>query len=155
VIATASSDGVARVWDRTLSFANTPPVPHQAGLLHAAFSPDGSRIVTASQDRTARVWDGGTGVPVSPPLAHSYAINHAAFSSDGKRVVTACAFGTARVWDIATGAPLTPPLKHDHPSGMRRSVPMVALSSPPVPTEAPASGMPRRAIRRHNLCNTP
>ena len=30
---------------------------HEAALMSAAFSPDGSRIVTASLDNTARLWE--------------------------------------------------------------------------------------------------
>jgi WD40 repeat protein len=34
---------------------------HTKGVHHAAFSPDGQRIVTASDDRTARVWNAVNG----------------------------------------------------------------------------------------------
>ena len=33
------------------------PLDHDLPVAHAAFSPDGARIVTASADKTARLWD--------------------------------------------------------------------------------------------------
>ena len=58
-------------------------------VYHAAFSPDGRRVVTASRDQTARVWDAELGQPVTPPMKHGGPVSHAAFSPDGRRVVTA------------------------------------------------------------------
>ena len=61
---------------------------HEGWVHHAAFSPDGRRVVTASQDRMARVWDAASGQPVTPPMkAMENAVDHAAFSPDGRRVV--------------------------------------------------------------------
>src|SRR5207249_7550320 len=37
---------------------------HEQEVEHAAFSPDGRRVVTASKDHTARVWDAATGAAV-------------------------------------------------------------------------------------------
>jgi WD40 repeat protein len=90
----------------------TPPLQHQAAVMRAAFSLDGTRVVTASEDHTARVWDAATGKPLSPPLQHQDAVWSATFSSDGTRVVTASEDKTARVWDAASGKPRSPPLQH-------------------------------------------
>ncbi len=84
---------------------------HDRAAWHAAFSPDGRRVVTASEDGIARVWDTETGEPVTPPLRHAARLAHAAFSPDGSLVVTAAADSTTRVWDAATGEPRSAPLK--------------------------------------------
>jgi len=71
---------------------------HTSLVYHAAFSPDGTRIVTASIDKTARVWRAdGRGEPVVL-TGHTDWVRHAAFSPDGTRIVTASRDGTARVW---------------------------------------------------------
>ncbi len=106
-------DKTARVWNVNTGEQVTPPLKHGGGVQHAAFSPDGRRIVTASADAVARVWDATTGESVTPPLKVEHPVTHVSFSPDGKRVVTAEYNGTARVWDAATGKPVTPPLTHD------------------------------------------
>ncbi|HEX3761190.1 MAG TPA: WD40 repeat domain-containing protein [Kofleriaceae bacterium] len=54
-----------------------PPLEHQAGVMNAAFSPDGTRIVTvdatvSQADRPLstriQIWDANTGKPLAPPL---------------------------------------------------------------------------------------
>src|SRR5262249_35151089 len=84
----------------------TRSLEHQAEVVSAAFSPDGTRVVTASWDNTARVWDAATGKPLTRSLEHQAEVVSAAFSPDGTRVVTANWDNTARVWDVLpdTGA---------------------------------------------------
>ena len=79
---------------------------HQMYVRHAAFSPDGRRIVTAPTGKIARVRDASSGQPVGPPLQHQGFVHHAAFSPDGRRIVTASSDQTARVWDAASGQPV-------------------------------------------------
>ena len=86
---------------------------HDGLVSHAAFSPDGRRVVTAGGDRTARVWDAAAGQPATPPMRHDGWVNYAGFSPDGRRVVTASGDRTARVWDAATGQPAAPPMRHE------------------------------------------
>ncbi|HWO25005.1 MAG TPA: CHAT domain-containing protein, partial [Kofleriaceae bacterium] len=100
------------IWMAARSLPLIPPLAHQGGVLSAAFSPDGTRVVTASDDHTARVWDAATGKLLAPALTHQGPVRSAAFSPDGTRVVTASDDRTARVWDAVTGMPLAPALAH-------------------------------------------
>jgi WD40 repeat protein len=112
-IATASTDGIARVWS-----AEAPGEPlllrgHDGHVVTVAFSPDGRRLVTASTDGTARVW---TLLRASQPLqspevivlrGHGASVVRASFSPDGARILTASEDGTARVWSAdGTGEPV-------------------------------------------------
>jgi WD40 repeat protein len=77
---------------------------HGGDVTHAAFSPDGQRVVTASCDLTARVWDTRTGAEELVLTGHErFCLNGASFSPDGRWIVTAGGDHTARVWDAATG----------------------------------------------------
>jgi WD40 repeat protein len=72
------------------------------GLSHAAFSPDGQRIVTASADHTAQVWNAGTGQLLAKLEGHTDEVLQAVFSPDGRRILTAIADHTARVYRVIT-----------------------------------------------------
>jgi WD40 repeat protein len=78
---------------------------------HAAFSPDGRRVVVSGEDGAACVWDAATGEALTPPLRHGGTVVYAAFSPDGRRLLTAGEDRTARVWDSVTGELLAPPLR--------------------------------------------
>ena len=80
---------------------------HQAGVISAAFSADGTRIVTSGADRVARLWDASTGQTLSELPATTSRGFMAAFSPDGTRVVTAGDDGQAQLWDAIHGLPLT------------------------------------------------
>jgi WD40 repeat protein len=56
-IATASTDGTARLWDVQTGRELRRFVGHTAGVENMIFSPDGRYIATASDDGTARLWD--------------------------------------------------------------------------------------------------
>jgi WD40 repeat protein/serine/threonine protein kinase len=104
--------GEARVWDAATGQPMTLPLQHRGPVHHAAFSPDGRRVLTASFDETARVWDAASGQPVSPPLEHRGPVLHAAFSPNGRRVLTASEDATAQLWDAVTGERVSSPVRH-------------------------------------------
>jgi WD40 repeat protein/serine/threonine protein kinase/tetratricopeptide (TPR) repeat protein len=80
----------------------------QMGVLSAAFSPDGTRIVTAGGIRRVggevTVWDARTGVSLIDLTGHTDKVVSAAFSPDGTHVVTGSCDRTAKVWDARTGS---------------------------------------------------
>jgi WD40 repeat protein len=84
----------------------------QPGIVSAAFSPDGGRVVTASLDFTAQVWDSHNGMAHGPPMRHSYRLWTANFSHDGRWVVTASRDSTAQVWDAEDGRRIGAALRH-------------------------------------------
>jgi WD40 repeat protein len=102
----------AQVWDTITGRKVGLPLRHRDGVLYAAFSPDGRRVVTASEDRIAQVWETETGQRLGPRLVHRDEVFFAAFSPDGRWVVTSCRDNTVRVWDASTGVPITPRLPH-------------------------------------------
>jgi WD40 repeat protein/serine/threonine protein kinase/Tfp pilus assembly protein PilF len=104
-VATASQDGMARVWDLETGQPITPLLRHGGAVHRVEFSPDGGRLVTASEDKTARLWDAVTGQQLqSLPLGE--AVQSVSFSPDGRRVVTRSG-GMIHVWEAAGGKHLT------------------------------------------------
>jgi WD40 repeat protein len=121
ILATASYDNTARLWD---VHDRTHPVPlgqpltgHKSWLSSAVFSPDGQVLATAGDDHTVRLWDvrdPAHARPIGEPLTgNDGTIYLLAFSPDGRVLATANENHTARLWDVrdpAHAAPLGQPL---------------------------------------------
>jgi WD40 repeat protein len=56
MLATASWDGTARLWDADTGLPVGPPLAHRGTVCALAFSPDGRRLATGGVDGTARCW---------------------------------------------------------------------------------------------------
>ena len=103
----------ARLWNVRTGKPAAPPLVHDDGVLHAAFSPDGARVVTSSEDFSSAIWNARTGEPLGPRLRHGDKVRSAQFATVHDWVVTASDDASAMVWDASTGEPLTMPLMHD------------------------------------------
>ena len=102
LLATASTDKTARLWDPATGECVRTLTGHAAGLRGVAFSPDGRLLATASTGRTARLWDPATGECVGTLTGHAEAVYGVVFSPDGQLLATASDDSTAKLWDPAT-----------------------------------------------------
>lgn len=98
---------------------------HQGGVLCAAVSPDGNRLLSGGQDRTAKIWSVNEGKELFSLPKCLGAVRSAAFSQDGHLLTYASEDGTVNVWSSAEGCMKLQFRKHDgaaygvafHPSG--------------------------------------
>ncbi|MCS7475231.1 WD40 repeat domain-containing protein [Umezawaea endophytica] len=107
IVATASADRTARLWDVSDRRAPVPLATlatHTAALWTAVFTPAGTLLATTSEDGTARLWD------VTDPrhpvesatlTGHTGPVLAAVFSPDGTVLATASADHTAKLWNVA------------------------------------------------------
>jgi WD40 repeat protein/energy-coupling factor transporter ATP-binding protein EcfA2 len=105
LLATASRDTTARLWDATAGKQRGQPLRgHEDAVLDVTFSPDGGLLATAGRDGTVRLWDVASGKQHGKPLTgHTEPVNAVAFSPDGKLLATAGRDKTARLWDATSG----------------------------------------------------
>jgi WD40 repeat protein len=89
VLATASADRTARLWDAHTLAPLTKPLPHFDVVNCVCFSPDGRRLATSTADRRARVWETCSGLPLTDWLIFDEPVAAVAFSTDGRRLITA------------------------------------------------------------------
>jgi len=124
----ASSDKTAKLWDAA-SGKLIASFEHPDGLYHAAFSPDGARILTASGDNTAKLWDAASGKLIAS-FEHQDTVPWAGFSPDGTRILTVSWDKTAKLWDAATPMELTRQVKEARGDTAKIGSPVSMANSP-------------------------
>ena len=108
LLASASGDGMVRLWDPVTGRPvgaplQTSSVP--AGVCGVAFSPGGTLLASGGGDGTVRLWHPATGRSAGAPI-HASArngVSGVAFSPDGTLLASADGDGTVRLWHPATG----------------------------------------------------
>ena len=94
LIASASGDGTARIWDLAAREELLTLRGHTGPVQSVAFSPDGRLLATAGDDGTARLWDVETGDELLVLYGHELLAHTVTFSPDGRLLATASADGT-------------------------------------------------------------
>jgi WD40 repeat protein len=97
LLATASFDGTARVWDVATGKPVRTLTGHAAIVLDVDFSPDGKRLATAGLDGTVRLWDARTGRELLS-LSVEGGAGRLAFSPDGARLAVGGGAGMIRLY---------------------------------------------------------
>ena len=113
IIATASNDNTARLWDVSTGELKATLSGHKDDVLQLLFSPDGRSVVTASDDKTAKLWNVEDGTLRVTLKGHRGGVFHAEFTRDGRTLLTVgdCPFlalrgcrGMVKLWDARTGS---------------------------------------------------
>jgi WD40 repeat protein/DNA-binding SARP family transcriptional activator len=109
-VATASSDGTAKVWDISAALDAGSPSGRELltlsghePLYNLAYSPDGTRLATAGGNNRVRIWDATSGEELLTLAGFGGEVLDVTFSPDGTRLATAYYDGTADVWNAVTG----------------------------------------------------
>ncbi|VAW31616.1 High-affinity carbon uptake protein Hat/HatR [hydrothermal vent metagenome] len=97
LLATASSDGTAQLWDVRSGEALRVFSGHSGPVLSVSLNGDGSRLATGSVDRTIKLWDTTTGQVRRTFLGHTSTVSAVAFAPDGMSIASGSADRTARI----------------------------------------------------------
>ncbi|MET7339230.1 WD40 repeat domain-containing protein, partial [Nonomuraea sp. NPDC005650] len=110
LLATASADAMARLWDPATGQQLGEPLTGHTRIVRAiAFHPDGHLLATAGY-KTVRLWNLATGQQLGDSLTgHTDTVNAIFFHPDGRLLATA-GYKTVRLWNLATGQQLGEPL---------------------------------------------
>lgn len=103
LIATASADGTARLWDATHGQPVTSSLTHDAEVHWVEFSRNGQRVVTAAADRNVKVWDTIDGRLRRTLVSHDSTVIRAHFSPDGQRIAAVTERGAIRIYAADSG----------------------------------------------------
>ncbi|HLJ95237.1 MAG TPA: protein kinase [Gemmataceae bacterium] len=99
LLASASYDKTARVWDVATGRALLTLTGHADWVSDVAFSPDGSRLATSSNDHTTKLWDLASGQETLTLAGHHEWVYGVTFRSDGTQLATCGEDKTIRLWD--------------------------------------------------------
>lgn len=108
MIATASKDGTARIWNvlsgKQLHLLEEAPDRNpEYTVYQVAFSPYGNIVATGTSDGYARLWNLEDKTYRRTLGGHRGNVRTVAFSPDGERIVTSSDNGGVRIWSVKSG----------------------------------------------------
>ena len=103
LLATASYDKTAGLWDSATGRRLHTLAGHTDHVLGVAFSPDSALLATDSGDGTARLRDTADGSLSHTLAGHAGSVVDVAFSPDGTLLATASLDKTCRLWSVGAG----------------------------------------------------
>jgi WD40 repeat protein/tRNA A-37 threonylcarbamoyl transferase component Bud32 len=105
-LATAGSDGTAKLWDAATGKVEVSLEGHTDQVQCLAFSPDGQILATGAGGFTRqgelRLWDAATGKLKATLEEEAESVQAVAFSPDGK-ILAAGGYSHGKLWDLSTG----------------------------------------------------
>ncbi|GGP99635.1 WD40 repeat domain-containing protein [Streptomyces roseolilacinus] len=106
LLASASRDGTARVYEAR-SGRPLYVLPCDGAMVESvAFSPDSTRVATVGRDHVVRIWDTASGEPVRRLTGAGDIGRRVAWSPDGLWIAATFRDRVVRVWEAGTGRPV-------------------------------------------------
>ena len=102
LLATASADDTAKLWDAAIHRPTVTLSGHNGDVQSVAFSPDGKTLATASGDTTVRLWN-TDGELLTTLEGHVATVWRVAFSPDGERLASAGLDQAVILWNLERG----------------------------------------------------
>lgn len=106
LLATASADRNAIVWDLENARIEQILSSHSARVLGITFSPDGRLLSTVSEDKNTLVWSVQTGALLQRFIGHQAEISSVDFSQDSRFLITSSIDMSLRIWDLGSNSEL-------------------------------------------------
>lgn len=102
-LATASADGLIRIWDP--SDSDKPPrrLDHGHELLTISWDPSGHWLASAGLDHRVALWDAATGERRHWHTGHRAPVCTLDWQADGQRVATGSRDGSIKIWNALSG----------------------------------------------------
>ncbi|MEH2012383.1 WD40 repeat domain-containing protein [Nostoc sp.] len=100
MLATASEDGIAKVWSVPDGNSIITLQGHIKGITSISFSPDGKMLATVSKDGMAKIWGIPDGRKIQTLKGHAKSVTFVTFSPDGQLLATASEDKTVRIWNL-------------------------------------------------------
>ena len=104
LLATASYDKAAKIWDLATGQVVFTLLGHRSEVVCLAFSPNSKLLATGGFDGSVRLWETATGHSVRVIQPNKSIITAIAFSPDGSLLAGAVADDTIRIWDVVSGS---------------------------------------------------
>ena len=99
-LATASTDGTAKLWDAATGRELATLKGHARGDVNVvAFSPDGQTLATGGDDHTVRIWDAHTHALRATCAGNTGDVLAIAFAPDGKTLASGGVNQPVKLWD--------------------------------------------------------
>ncbi|HVP75977.1 MAG TPA: hypothetical protein VMS63_08145 [Gaiellaceae bacterium] len=102
LVATASADGTAVIWNARSGKCVRVLLDSKNGVNVLAFSPDGKLLATGGQDSGVRIWTLATGARTFFLLGHTNPVTAVAWSPDGRVVASGSLDRTIMLWRVQT-----------------------------------------------------
>ncbi|AYM08965.1 WD40 repeat domain-containing protein [Agrobacterium tumefaciens] len=106
LLASASSDYTARIWDVPSMRLRAVLSGHTDDVEMVAFSPDGKRVATCSRDHSIRIFD-IDGNHLATCLGHTADVISVAWMPSGTEIVSSSDDGSVRQWTAGDGSQLS------------------------------------------------